>query len=684
MKKMSIALVLVPALLAPPVWAQSKLDEAIEKAYKKVEEGKADDAVKELTKVTKDAGAPGFAALGELHEHLGQLDEAGAAYTQATQVATPAYKPEALALLANFTLRVGTGREALRLANTAVEAGENATTLAARARAQARTEDAPGALETANKAIGMDASNPMAQVARGEALFALGQNEEAEVTLRKAVQLAPNLALAHARLARVLVALGRAPEAIAAARKATELDASFGEGFAILGGALIAENLNNWGEAIAQAQQGAFLDPNNPIVNTIVGRIFEANGQVDQAVASYRKALAADPGFAPARLALIQGELNRGNRDAAIAEAKKAAADMPTSPEIQYLLAVEAARQDDYKAALGYLERAIKGMPGSADAWALLGRAYQFNNRPDDAAQAYGKAVELAPQNFNYRTTYGLLLGITGDLEGGLEQLKKVVETPGYKEAAAWANLGWTYRKMNNPQESIAAYRKALGIDPNLAQAHLGLGWAYQQTEAFDEAIASYQKAAQDSAAAGDAYTGMSWSYIYKSDAAKAKEAQQKAIAAGREDARLDEYITKLEQGLLLRKEELERLRDEQQKEAERAQQYNVAVAAVNSKNAARRAQGALALANVGGGPAVDQLIYMMQADDSYDVRIAAAKALGSLGRSARKAVPNIEGLLAQPEYEAPINATPEQLDNQMKDFDYRKAMRDALARIQG
>ena len=134
MKKMSIALLLVPAILATPVWAQSKLDKAIEKAYEKVEEGKTEDAVKELTKATKEAGAPGFAALGQLHEHLAQLDEAGAAYTQATQVATPAYKPEALALLANFTLRVGTGREALRLANTAVEAGENATTLAARAR----------------------------------------------------------------------------------------------------------------------------------------------------------------------------------------------------------------------------------------------------------------------------------------------------------------------------------------------------------------------------------------------------------------------------------------------------------------------------------------------------------------------------------------------------------------------
>ena len=109
----------------------------------------------------------------------------------------------------------------------------------------------------------------------------------------------------------------------------------------------------------------------------------------------YRKALAADDGFAAARLALIKLELSRGNRAAAIAEAKKAAADMPTSPEIQYLLGEMAARQNDYVAALGYLERAMKGMPGNADGWALLGHAYQANTRVSDAAEAYGKAVEL-------------------------------------------------------------------------------------------------------------------------------------------------------------------------------------------------------------------------------------------------------------------------------------------------
>ena len=49
---------------------------------------------------------------------------------------------------------------------------------------------------------------------------------------------------------------------------------------------------------------------------------------------------------------------------------------------------------------------------------------------------------------------------------------------------------------------------------------------------------------------------------------------------------------------------------------------------------------------------------------------------------AARSALPNIDGLLRQPPYEPPINATQEQLDAQMKDGDYRRCLRDAKARI--
>jgi len=569
----------------------------------------------------------------------------------------------------------------------AVEAGETATTLAAKARAQVRSEPVPAALETADKAVTLDASNALAQIARGEALFVLGQNADAEGALRKAVQFAPDSPLAHSRLARVLLALGRPPEAVAAARKATELDDSFGEGFAILGGALIAENLNNWGEAIAQAQQGAFLDPENPIVQTIVGRIFEANGQMDQAVAAYRRALEADPGYAAARLALIKAELNRGNRDAAIAEANKATPGAPTSPEIQLLLAEVAIRDKEYESALGYLERAIEGMPGNADAWALLGHTYQRSNRGDDAAEAYAKAVELAPQNFKFRTTYGLLLGMTGDLEAGGEQLRKVVDTPGYAEADAWVNLGWIYRNMNEPKESITAYSRALKIDPQQAQAHLGLGWAHHQTEAHDDAIAAYQTAVSlGPELAGAAYAGITWSYVYKGNATKAREFLEKAKASGGSNPQLEEYVVKVVEGTRLLKEERERLREEQRAAAERAQGANVSFAATRSQDPTRRAQGARDLARYAGADAnaVDALIFLMQTDNSYDVRIAAAKALASLGPGARKAIPNIRGILAQDPYTAPLeDPTQDEMDMEMKDYDYRKAMREALARIE-
>jgi tetratricopeptide (TPR) repeat protein len=678
------AALLVLGLLTPMAWAQSKLEKAIEKANEQVEKGRPEDAVKTLTRAAEELGAEGYVPLGRLQERLGDLEAAKAAYDQAKATASPEYRPEALAAAAHFALREGTGRDALALAQQAVRTKASAETLAALARAQVRTANGPGALESADKAIAADPRSVLAHVAKGEALLSLGENAKAEQALRKAIELDSHSALAETRLARVLLALGRPADAVAAARKATELDEKSGESFAILGAAILAENRNNWGDAIAQAQQGAFLDPGSPIVLTAVGRIFEANARIDYALSSYRKALATDPGFAPARLALIQAQLARGDRDAAIEEAKKAAADMPTAPEIQLLLGEMSVRKGDYAAALSYLDRAMKGLPGNADGWALLGRAEQFSGRPADAADAYARAVELAPRNFSYRSTYGLLLGVTGDLEGGLAQLKNVVESPGYKAADAWSNLGWVYRHMDKPRESIAAYRKALQIDPEQAQAALGLGWAHYKTQEYDKAIAAYLQAVQlDAKLAADAYWGAAWASIYKRDAARARDFQQKAVAAGRDDPQLATYVDKLERNLLRTAEEMEKLRRQQEREEERNRRIEAANNAIRSNNPAVRARGAHELA-VAGAAAVDNLTYLMQADPDWNVRIAATRALGSLGRVAKKALPNIEGILRQDPYDPGPIATPEQLRLQMLDGDYRRALREALRKIQG
>jgi len=673
-------------LAGPALAQQSKLDQAIAKAEDQLAKGKPDEAIKTVTKAAADAGPEGQVAVARFQERVGNLDAAAAAYEAAKGAG--ASNPDVLAAAASFTLRRGKAQDALDLAKKAVAAGATPAALAAMARAQVRTEDGPGALASADKAVAAGATNPMAHVARAEALFAMGKNADAEAEARKAIELDPKSALAYSRLARVQLALAKPADAVASAKKATELDDKLGEAFAIYGASILANDPKAWSEAIAQAQQGAFLDPENPVVQNAVGKIFEHNGQLEQAAAAYRHALTADPSFGPARFALIQAELNRGNRDAAIAEAKKVLATSPNNADLNRMVGEDAVRHNDFAGGIAFLEKATQGLPGNADGWALLGRAYHAARRYDDAAEAYKKAVELAPQNVSYRATFGLILGQAGDLDEGLVQLQKVTATPGYKDAAGWVNLGWVYRNLNKPEESIAAYKKGLALDPKQEQAALGLGWAYSYTKNYDAAIQAYQQAVQidPKDAAGDAYVGIAWAYFFKRQLPEAKQYADKAASAGRNVAQLKDQIDKYEkaiaEGRLMTEEQLAAARDQQQKDSERQAQFDRANNGTRSKSAATRASSARQLAALAGGEAVPVLVYLMQTDPDYDVRIAATQAIGSLGGAARSAVKNVEGMLRQPPYEPPINATPQEMENSMKDADYRRALRDALAKI--
>jgi len=52
--------------------------------------------------------------------------------------------------------------------------------------------------------------------------------------------------------------------------------------------------------------------------------------------------------------------------------------------------------------------------------------------------------------------------------------------------AEAWSNLGYSYRKQGNYKKAIKAYKKAIKINPRLAEAHEYLGEAYAELGKFD------------------------------------------------------------------------------------------------------------------------------------------------------------------------------------------------------
>lgn len=685
MKITGAAWVVLAFLAGPlPASADKKVDDAVAKAEEQLQKGKPDEAAKTIQKLAGTQTPEAQLAVGRFQERLGNLDEAAAALAKAQELATsapPSLQAQIKAALAEHALARGPAKTALMHAQEAVKLEATPDNLAILARAQARAYDVVGAVQSADKAVQMGPTNALAHEARGEAMLALGRGEDAANAFRKALELDPRLNRARIGLARALIAQGKATEAVAEARKASEADQKSGAAFAVLGAAILAESKDHWSDAIAQAQQGAFLDPKNPLVQVVVGDLFAARGDVDQAAAAYRRAAESDPGNADASAGLIQMLVRKGDLDGALAAAKKLASEVPGSGKAQLELGRVLARKGDWQAAVEPLEKATALLPGVAEGFALLGTAQQFTGNTASAEDAYEQAVKLDPKNLDYQTTYGLLVAMVGRPDEGAALLQKVVATPqGQKSAAAWANLGYALSRMKPPkiQDSLAAYNKALAIDPKNAQVHLGLGWANYWGDNYDAAIAAFQKTMElEPKLKAEALNGIGWSQYFKKDMAAAKATAAQARAEGRNVDRLiaaiDSYEKRLAAGA---KPEVEVRKDVE------GPDVNDFMRMAQSKSATARRTAASELRKF-VKDAVPTLIYLVGNDESIAVRRAALRSLAAIGPAAREALPHLRNILNAPSFEK-TNPTPQELQFMMDEGDFKRELRDAIPRIEG
>jgi tetratricopeptide (TPR) repeat protein len=675
---------LLVALSAAPAWAAAdkRVDDAVARAEAQLDKGKPEEALKIAQKMASQVGSPeAHAAYARIQIKAGQVEEATATLAKAVELggASPEGKAEALAALSALDLIRGSGKDALTHADEAVKLAANPTTLAALARAQARAGDPAAAVQSADKAV-QAAPTGAAHEARGIALLAQGKAADAEAAFRKALETDPKWTPARVGLARALLAQNKAAEAEAEARKATAADPRSGEAFSVLGKAIVGVDPKKWSDAIAEAQQGAFLYPRHAGVQAEVAALFEANGNLDQAASAYRKALESDPGYAPARAALVNIQVRQGKNDEALKEAQKLAQEFPNDAAVQLTLGKIMLRGGDYAEAAGPLGRAVAAAPGNAEAQAMYGTSLLYTGQRPEALTAYTEAVKLDPKNVQYKTTYGLLLGLNNREKEGIKALQEVVATPGYKDAAGYANLGWVLRNDEPPraEESVVAYKKALELNPKEAQAALGMGWAYSLAKKYDDSIASFNKAIElEPKLAGEANNGIAWGYFFKKDMAKAKEFGEKAKAAGRDVKSLNDQIERVARGDAQAAEEAERLMRETAKKRDEGPSCDTLLSAGGGSKAA-----AAQACTRAGQDGVNILINALRSN-SFDlgVRSAAARALGTMGGAAKSALPHLTLIVNTP-FPVNPNPTPQQMKEEAAWEDFRRVVRDALLKV--
>jgi tetratricopeptide (TPR) repeat protein len=128
------------------------------------------------------------------------------------------------------------------------------------------------------------------------------------------------------------------------------------------------------------------------------------------------------------------------------------------------------------------LAKKIHAMPSrSAEEWFEMGMGYDSHAESlEQAAQAYGKAVDAAPDWVEAHINLGTTLYQLGRMEEAREHFDAAVYFEP-KNALAEFNLGCVLEQLGHEGDAIEHLVRAIELAPGLADAHLNLALAYEK-----------------------------------------------------------------------------------------------------------------------------------------------------------------------------------------------------------
>ncbi|MAF67293.1 MAG: hypothetical protein CMJ84_16755 [Planctomycetes bacterium] len=151
-----------------------------------------------------------------------------------------------------------------------------------------------------------DPANADDKIQLSNAYLGAGRTEEAIATLEVAMAQVPRGARFRLSRAQLALRLGDAAGALRYADEALALDAKTTAALGVKCMALVS--LSRASEAVAPAERALELAPDNPQIYLFVGSVYERNGRVSEAAATYRRGLAIDPATPGLREALERVE----------------------------------------------------------------------------------------------------------------------------------------------------------------------------------------------------------------------------------------------------------------------------------------------------------------------------------------------------------------------------------------
>jgi tetratricopeptide (TPR) repeat protein len=278
---------------------------------------------------------------------------------------------------------------------------------------------------------------------------------------------------------------------------------------------------------IGELQPLSLKMPGNPTLHLNLGRAYMTAGDppsLDQARIQFLEALKIEPRYIPARMALGELQLARGENPQAVQSAEEVINQDQTNMTARLIRATGLLRMRENLRAREELNAVLKMYPKSNEARFRLGELDYLERRFSDAegdfkilmqasdprglpgmieAKAaegqWDQAIKLAedqvrqtPDRIDYRLELAITCSRAGKYAEATEQFQRLIELKP-NSAELYVRIGEAKKSSGDIKGAIEAFNKASQLEPRNVVSHLDLGMTYELTGHDEDARKSYE-----------------------------------------------------------------------------------------------------------------------------------------------------------------------------------------------
>jgi len=327
-------------------------------------------------------------------------------------------------------------------------------------------------------------------------LVQLGKLQSAEAEFKEALELEPMSYDANHNLGELYVRSGKITAATTYLEKAQRIDpTAYDNGYDLALALIVSNRLAD----ARQLLQNLLKQKDSAELHNLLAEVEEKEGKFVAAANEYEVAAHLDPSegnlFDWGSELLLHRTL-----DPAITIFEKAAERYPNSPRIAIGLGIAYYSRGNYDDAVKSLLHAADLSPADPRVYPFLSRAY--DSSPSQAAEViarFRRFAEQQPKNGRAQYYYAMSL--------------------------------WKGKRLQDSNLDLAQIdallKRAIALDPSLAEAHLQLGNLYSDQHKYPDAIPEYQRALEINFDLSDAHYRLGQAYVHTGEKDKAQEQLQ-------------------------------------------------------------------------------------------------------------------------------------------------------------